>query len=214
MPSTSGLWCRALPGSKGYNCPIFLAVRVSYGPRIFSLMCLLRQFLGAGGSGQDDGQHLIGQCDLCMMYKRKSNGLSENGRKNNKERMNDNPALINELRTDVRSECVKFGEVTKVTLYDHNPEGVITVTFKEPEEADQCIAALHGRWFAKLKVQAETWDGKTKFDVTETDEERARRLKEWEAYLEGGEVKDKSGTGSQGVKGEGSASSGDSEGTR
>ncbi|GFR87624.1 HIV Tat-specific factor 1 [Elysia marginata] len=117
----------------------------------------------------------------------------------------ENPALINELRTDVRSECVKFGEVTKVTLYDRNPEGVITVTFKEPEEADQCITALHGRWFAKLRVDASTWDGKTKFDVIETEEERTRRLQEWEAYLQGEKVKDK---GTEAAEAAGSSGSG------
>ncbi|CAG5133244.1 unnamed protein product, partial [Candidula unifasciata] len=30
----------------------------------------------------------------------------------------ENPALINELRADVREECAKFGEVKKVNLYD------------------------------------------------------------------------------------------------
>ena len=99
-----------------------------------------------------------------------------------------------------------------------NEEGVITVTFKEPEEADQCIAALHGRWFAQLRVDASTWDGKTKFDVIETDEERARRLQEWEAYLQGGKVKDTKGTdagaaaGGSGEGGEGAGTSGETSG--
>ena len=30
----------------------------------------------------------------------------------------DDPALINELREDVHSECTKFGEVRKVQVYD------------------------------------------------------------------------------------------------
>ncbi|XP_059152638.1 HIV Tat-specific factor 1 homolog [Physella acuta] len=96
-----------------------------------------------------------------------------------------NPALINELRADVREECLKFGDVKKVILYDRNPEGVMSVTFKEPEEADSCIAALNGRWFAKNRVVATTWDGKSKYDIVETEEERTKRLQEWEAFLEG-----------------------------
>ena len=96
-----------------------------------------------------------------------------------------------------------------------NEQGVITVTFKEPEEADQCIAALHGRWFAQLRVDASTWDGKTKFDVVETEEERSRRLKEWEAYLQGEKAKDSTGTeagASAGVRGEAGEGSGTSGG--
>lgn len=62
---------------------------------------------------------------------------------------------------------------------------MISVTFKEPEEADACVAALNGRWFAQKRILATTHDGKTKYDVTETEEERAKRLKEWEAFLEG-----------------------------
>ncbi|CAL1532807.1 unnamed protein product [Lymnaea stagnalis] len=103
----------------------------------------------------------------------------------NIQEFEENPALINELRADVREECQKFGDVKKVFLYDRNPEGVISVTFKEPEEADACIAALNGRWFAKNRVVAFTHDGKTKYDVVETEEERAKRLKDWEAFLEG-----------------------------
>lgn len=61
----------------------------------------------------------------------------------------------------------------------------MSVTFKEPEEADSCIAALNGRWFAKNRVIATTWDGKTKYDIVETEEERTKRLQEWEAFLEG-----------------------------
>ncbi|KAH9508976.1 HIV Tat-specific factor 1 [Bulinus truncatus] len=96
-----------------------------------------------------------------------------------------NPTLINELRDDVREECLKFGDVKKVVLYDRHPEGVISVTFKEPEEADACIAALNGRWFAQNRVVAFNHDGKTKYDVVETEEEKRKRLAEWEAFLEG-----------------------------
>lgn len=72
-----------------------------------------------------------------------------------------------------------------VSSLQRNPDGVISVTFKEPEEADACIASLNGRWFAKRRILAMTHDGKTKYDIAETEEERAKRLQEWEAFLEG-----------------------------
>ena len=100
------------------------------------------------------------------------------------------PTLINELRNDVRDECAKFGEIKKVMLYDRNPEGVISVSFKEAEDADKCIAALNGRWFAKKKISAACHDGKTKYDIQETEEERAKRIADWNAYLAGEEKKE------------------------
>lgn len=70
-------------------------------------------------------------------------------------------------------------------MFQHHPEGVASITYKEPEEADQCITVFNGRWFAKRKLTAETWDGKTKYEIQETAEEREARLKKWQNYLEG-----------------------------
>lgn len=93
------------------------------------------------------------------------------------------PTLINELREDVRAECTKFGEVRKVQVHDRHPEGVISVIFKTPEEADVCVAALQGRWFAKKQISAETYDGKTRYEVHETEAEKQERLRGWEKFL-------------------------------
>ncbi|XP_061169553.1 HIV Tat-specific factor 1-like [Saccostrea echinata] len=94
------------------------------------------------------------------------------------------PVLINELRDDVRQESSKFGDVKNVKIYDNHPEGVMSVSFKEPEQADACIAAMNGRWFAKRRISAESWDGKTKYEIQESEAERDERLKKWEQYLE------------------------------
>ncbi|XP_041354933.1 HIV Tat-specific factor 1 homolog [Gigantopelta aegis] len=99
-----------------------------------------------------------------------------------------NPAGIVELQDEVRTEALKFGEVNKVTIHDRNPDGVITLIFKNAEDADKCIAAFNGRWFAKRKISAETWDGKTKYHIEESEEERNKRLKQWETFLEKGEA--------------------------
>ncbi|KAG0443590.1 hypothetical protein HPB47_014740 [Ixodes persulcatus] len=95
------------------------------------------------------------------------------------------PTLILEYQKDLREECAKFGEVKKVVVYDRNPEGVATVTFKEPEEADACIELMNGRWFAQRQLSAETWDGKTRYKIIETEEELEERLKKWDEYLDG-----------------------------
>lgn len=76
-----------------------------------------------------------------------------------------------------------------LNFFQRNPKGVVSVTFAEPEMADECINLMNGRWFAARQLKAETWDGKTKYKVVETEEEREKRLKNWEKFLEEKEAK-------------------------
>lgn len=46
---------------------------------------------------------------------------------------------ILDIKEDVRNECNKIGEVTNVVLYDLEPEGVVTVKFAQPEDAQTCV---------------------------------------------------------------------------
>lgn len=92
--------------------------------------------------------------------------------------------LLLEYQQDIRSECLKCGDVKKVVIYDRHPEGVAQVTFREPAEAQACIQLLNGRWFSQRKISAEIWDGKTKYKITETDAEIEARLQKWDTYLE------------------------------
>lgn len=46
-----------------------------------------------------------------------------------------------------------------------HPDGVASVAFKEPDEADMCQAALDGRWFGGRKLSAQPWDGVTDYQV-------------------------------------------------
>ncbi|CAM9296010.1 unnamed protein product, partial [Lampetra planeri] len=95
----------------------------------------------------------------------------------------DDPLVLNEISQDLRSEAEKFGCVKKVILFDRHPDGVASVSFREAEEADGCVAALHGRWFGGRQLQAETWDGVTDYQVEETSRERDERIKGWEGFL-------------------------------
>ncbi|XP_017877315.1 HIV Tat-specific factor 1 homolog [Ceratina calcarata] len=93
-------------------------------------------------------------------------------------------SLLLEYQQDIRSECLKCGDVRKVIIYDRHPEGVAQVTFREPAEAQACIQLLNGRWFSQRKISAEIWDGKTKYKVLETDAEIEARIAKWDKYLE------------------------------
>ncbi|XP_069758379.1 17S U2 SnRNP complex component HTATSF1 [Narcine bancroftii] len=94
------------------------------------------------------------------------------------------PMILNEIQEDLRLECEKFGQVKKVLLFDRHPEGVASVAFKEPEEADQCILVLNGRWFGGRQITAEIWDGVVDYQIEETVKERESRMKSWESFLE------------------------------
>ncbi|KAM6983444.1 17S U2 SnRNP complex component HTATSF1 [Tautogolabrus adspersus] len=97
----------------------------------------------------------------------------------------EDPLELNEYREDLRSECEKFGEVKKVILFDRHPDGVASVAFKEPEQADACILSFNGRWFGGRQLSAQLWDGTTDYQVEETSREREERLKGWSSFLEG-----------------------------
>ncbi|XP_073686024.1 17S U2 SnRNP complex component HTATSF1 [Garra rufa] len=95
----------------------------------------------------------------------------------------EDPLVLNEYRDDLRTECEKFGQVKKVIIFDRHPDGVASVAFKEPEEADLCQIALNGRWFGGRKLSAQLWDGVTDYQIEETSREREERLKGWSSFL-------------------------------
>ncbi|XP_068601123.1 17S U2 SnRNP complex component HTATSF1-like [Brachionichthys hirsutus] len=98
----------------------------------------------------------------------------------------EDPLVLNEYRDDLRTECEKFGDVKKVILFDRHPDGVASVSFKEPEQADACILSFNGRWFGGRQLSAQLWDGTTDYQVEETTREREERVKGWSAFLDGG----------------------------
>ncbi|CAJ0823901.1 16501_t:CDS:2 [Entrophospora sp. SA101] len=96
---------------------------------------------------------------------------------------------IEELEEDIRNECEKLGEVTNVVLYDKEPEGIVSVKFKDQISAEACVLKMNGRFFAGRRVEAEIFDGKQKYQKTgsksnETDEEEATRLEKYAKWLE------------------------------
>ena len=42
---------------------------------------------------------------------------------------------------------------------------------------------MQGRYFASRRIQSHAWDGVTNYQVEET-EEKAKRLRQWEKFLE------------------------------
>ena len=50
-------------------------------------------------------------------------------------------------------------------MFQHNPEGVVSVKFKTEEGADECTRVMNGRFFAGRQLEAFKWDGVTNYNV-------------------------------------------------
>ena len=87
----------------------------------------------------------------------------------------------------IAAECGKMGRVVRVKVHGYNPDGVVQIRFKEPEEADKCVEVMHGRFFARRQIEAAKYDGYTKYHVDppkETAEDEKKRLEAYAAALE------------------------------
>eukprot|EP00299_Pterocystis_sp_00344_P019676 c9737_g1_i1.p2 GENE.c9737_g1_i1~~c9737_g1_i1.p2 ORF type:complete len:494 (-),score=189.89 c9737_g1_i1:1779-3260(-) len=96
---------------------------------------------------------------------------------------------IETFRSEVEEECLKFGEVEKIHIFDRNPKGVIAVRFKEQEAAETCLSVMNGRWFAKRQLTAEFYDGKTDYRGAAAQQhqhanDEDKRLSEFEQWIE------------------------------
>lgn len=57
------------------------------------------------------------------------------------------------------------------------------MTFESVEHSDMAVKMLNGRIVGGRVIVATLWDGKEKFKMAETEEERQRRMQSWEDYL-------------------------------
>jgi len=84
--------------------------------------------------------------------------------------LDEDPSLLLDLKQDVREECETLGDVTNVVLWDREPEGIMTVRFREPASARACERRMNGRYFAGRQIVAVLVDGKPKFRRVAHDE--------------------------------------------
>ncbi|KAG5981666.1 hypothetical protein E4U55_002702 [Claviceps digitariae] len=85
------------------------------------------------------------------------------------EELKEDPAALLEIKEDIRDECAKLGTVTSVVLYDEEPDGIVSVRFKDTESAVACIQLMHGRSFDGRVVEAFLKTGREKFKKSNKD---------------------------------------------
>lgn len=66
----------------------------------------------------------------------------------------EDPAVIMDVKDDMRDEGEKFGEITNTIVYDLEPDGVVTIRFKDPDAATACAAKMNGRVFGGPVLEA------------------------------------------------------------
>lgn len=109
--------------------------------------------------------------------------------------LEDDPTLLLDLKEEVREECSStIGPVTNVTLWDKEPEGIMTVRFTTPEHARRCVDKMKGRFFAARTIDAFVIASKPRFrrsthddaddDDADADTDLQRRQDQFGAWLE------------------------------
>ncbi|KAI0675135.1 hypothetical protein C8Q78DRAFT_966068 [Trametes maxima] len=105
------------------------------------------------------------------------------------QELEEDTSLLLDLKEDVRDECSSLGEVTNVVLYDEEPEGVMTVKFKDPLSAQACVLKMNGRFFAGRRIEASLYAGRQRFkrsggDVLgDADDNEKKRLDDFAKWL-------------------------------
>jgi hypothetical protein len=61
------------------------------------------------------------------------------------EQIDADATYIIDLKTDLQSECSKFGVVKKVMVFDRHPDGVCSVKFEDATAAKKCMSKFNGR---------------------------------------------------------------------
>ncbi|KAI4287989.1 MAG: hypothetical protein L6R35_002755 [Caloplaca aegaea] len=88
------------------------------------------------------------------------------------QELEEDPAVILDIKEDIREECAKIAPVTNVVLFDKEPDGVASVRFSNAEGAKACVRVMHGRFFSGTKVEAYVADGSEKFKKSSSSSER------------------------------------------
>ncbi|KAI0630200.1 hypothetical protein C8Q77DRAFT_247934 [Trametes polyzona] len=124
------------------------------------------------------------------------------------QELEEDSSLLLDLKDDVREECSTLGEVTNVVLYDEEPDGIMTVKFKDPLSAQACVLVstvptlvsadplkvtsqkMNGRFFAGRRIEASLYAGRQRFrrsghgdTLGDGDENEKKRLDEFAKWL-------------------------------
>ena len=96
------------------------------------------------------------------------------------------PTAALDIREDIQEEAEKLGQVTSITLFDKEVQGVISVRFTDSRAAKACVDLMDGRHFDGRTVTASLADGTERFrksrkgdEGEDEEEERMEKFGDW-----------------------------------
>mmetsp|Transcript_814 Transcript_814/g.1767 ORF Transcript_814/g.1767 Transcript_814/m.1767 type:complete len:178 (+) Transcript_814:692-1225(+) len=95
--------------------------------------------------------------------------------------------LQEEILQEVES---RIGEVERIRIFSHNPEGVVQLKFASVSSAEKCIEMMQGRYYSGRRLECFYWDGKTDYkrvrsrQCHEDEETEKQRIEEFGKWLE------------------------------
>lgn len=85
-----------------------------------------------------------------------------------KSELDEDPALLIDLKLDVQEECESIGTVTNVKLFETSGDrGIMSVKFQHDHEAKECVKVMDGRYFGGRKIKAYIYDGKADLSLSD-----------------------------------------------
>uniref|UniRef100_A0A0K0EEC8 RRM domain-containing protein n=1 Tax=Strongyloides stercoralis TaxID=6248 RepID=A0A0K0EEC8_STRER len=108
-------------------------------------------------------------------------------------------SLLFDLKEMANDLFNKYGNVKKVIVYENNREGVISGKYNNTDESDLAVKHLNGSFFRNRIISVDYWDGRTKYNVEEDEEQNKARMESWKQFLGGDsetdeEINSKEGT--------------------
>ncbi|KAJ8098374.1 hypothetical protein POJ06DRAFT_240083 [Lipomyces tetrasporus] len=106
----------------------------------------------------------------------------------------DDVAAALDIKEDIREGCEEIGPVSNVVLYDLEPDGVISIKFKDEDDALECVSKMDGRYFSGRQLKASIYDGQVRYrksgkkhgeEEGNVEEERLAKFGEWLEHEEG-----------------------------
>lgn len=94
-----------------------------------------------------------------------------------------------DIKQDILEGCEEIGPVTSITLFDLEPQGVVSVKFERKEDALRCVERMNKRFFGGRRLEVEIYDGGIKYRKTKRDDEtdntkEQERLDKFGTWLE------------------------------
>lgn len=77
--------------------------------------------------------------------------------------LDEEPEAYLEIKEEMREAAEEYGTVTNCTLFDKEPEGIVTVRFKEFEPAEKFMNDYQGRGYSGRKLKLELAEDKPRF---------------------------------------------------